>query len=63
MGKAAKRRTSKTTWDYKVVGGTQVKPVLYNGKSAGHGQYMAAISASGELVLDTNERPVPYSKV
>ena len=52
------------TWQYKLVGGKKIKPVLYSGKLAGFGKYMAgAFVSSGELVCDSSGRAIPYNKI
>ena len=51
-------------WQYKVVNGKRVKPVLYAGKAAGFGNYMAAAFVdSRELVCGSNERAIPYNQI
>ena len=52
------------TWQYKLVGGKKIKPVLYSGKLAGFGKYMAgAFVTSGELVRDSSGRALPYNQI
>jgi len=51
-------------WQYKLVNGKRIKPILYAGKAAGLGKYMAGVFVdSGELVCDSNKRVIPYKKI
>ena len=60
-----KRRTShnKNAWQYKVVKGQKMKPVLFDGRNQGQGKFFAAQDGdTGELVY-RGGRPVPYKDV
>ena len=46
----------------KKVKGKTVKPVKYIGKYAGHGNYIAAMFETGELLMSSN-KPIPFSDV
>ena len=63
MGKPGKRHGSKTTWDYKVVNGVEVQPVLYNGKSIGQRKLMAAITKGGELIRASDGSVRSYKSI
>lgn len=44
--------------------GKVVKPVLYIGKHAGHGKYIAIqFSDTGDMVLDKNNKPVMWDSI
>lgn len=46
---------------HKIVDGIKYYPALYAGRIIGHGNYIAAIDESGELLIDTRDgRPIPY---
>ena len=47
---------------YRTLNGKTVKPVLYVGKYAGHGTYMAG-SVDGEMVVDSEGKPTPYKQI
>mgnify|MGYP005690311963 CR=1 FL=1 len=47
----------------KVVGGKEVKPVAYMGKMIGHGNYIAAQDAGGNMILDASGKPIPYGDI
>lgn len=47
---------------YKTIDGKTVRPVLYAGKSIGHGTYMAG-SVDGEMVMGRDGRPIPYKRI
>lgn len=51
---------SKAAWQYKVLSDNKIRPALYNGRHAGHGTYFAAQTEKGDLLRDTNNRPIPY---
>ena len=71
MAKAAKRHSSKPelSFAHKIVNGAVIVPILYYGKHAGHGTYIAGAIQSGdkqavaELVRDNDGKPVPYAKL
>lgn len=52
----------KTSWQYKIHNDRKVKPVYYNGASAGHGKFMAGQYENGELVK-RDERVLPYRSI
>lgn len=43
--------------------GKKIKPVLYVGAAVGHGRYMAAQDESGKMILDRDDKPVPYREI
>lgn len=47
----------------KLYEGKKVKPVLYVGTAVGHGRFIAAQDEGGKLVLDRENRPVPYREI
>jgi hypothetical protein len=47
---------------HRILNGKEVVPVLYYGKSLGYGKYISG-SVNGELVCDTNGKPVPYGLI
>jgi hypothetical protein len=47
---------------YKMLDGKKVEPVLYYGRNAGHGTYMAG-QVDGQTVVDHSGRPVPYKQI
>ena len=64
MTRKLKAHEKTKTYQYKIVGGKRIKPVLYDGKLAGFGNYMAgAFVTSGELVRDSNGRVLPYNQI
>jgi len=48
---------------FKTYEGRTVRPVLYVGTALGHGRYIAAQDESGNLVLDRDGKPIPYSDI
>lgn len=51
-------------WQYKIVGGKKIKPVLFAGKLAGFGKYMAGTFVdSGELVRNSSGKVLPYKQI
>lgn len=50
------------TNNYKVIKGQVVKPVLYAGRSIGHGQYMAG-TINDKLVVDSTGKPLAYAQI
>jgi len=64
MTRKLKAHEKDKTYQYKIVEGKKIKPVLYSGKLAGFGKYMAgAFVSSGELVCDSNGRAIPYNQI
>ena len=64
MTRKLKAHEKTKTYQYKFVGGKRIKPVLYFGKLAGFGNYMAGVFiGSGELVRDSNGRVLPYNQI
>lgn len=59
MGAPASKRRNLEGARVRKLDGEVVRPVLYNGRSVGHGKYFAA-SVNGQLVLDANEKPVLF---
>jgi len=57
---AVGRRVSNDS--YKRINGEVCKPVLFAGKHAGYGTYMAGV-VNGEMVVDNNGKPVPYKQI
>lgn len=57
---AARRGVSNDS--YKRVNGEVCKPVLFAGKHAGYGTYMAGV-VNGEMVVDNNGKPIPYKQI
>jgi hypothetical protein len=55
-----RKSVSKNT--YRSYQGQEVRPVLYAGKHAGHGTYMAGM-VNGQLVADSTGRPIPYKQI
>ncbi len=49
--------------ELRVHNGKKVKPVLYVGRSVGHGNYIAAQMEDGALVMDRNNKPIPYKNI
>lgn len=43
--------------------GKEVEPVLYHGANCGHGKYIAAKYAGGDLVVDESGKPVAYDQI
>ena len=54
-------RTAKKN-SYRTRNGKEVRPVKYFGKHAGHGTYMAG-TVDGELVVEKNDKPLPYKQI
>lgn len=48
--------------NYKTLNGKTVRPVLYAGRSIGHGHYMAGM-VDDVLVTDKNGIPIPYKQI
>jgi len=64
MVRKLKAHEKTKTYQYKMVNGKKIKPVLYAGKLAGFGKYMAgAFVDSGELVRDSAGRAIPYNQI
>ena len=64
MTRKLKAHEKDKTYQYKFVDGKKIKPVLYDGKLAGFGKYMAgAFVNSSELVRDSNGRVLPYNQI
>ena len=64
MTRKLKAHEKSKGWQYKLVNGKRVKPVLYAGKLAGFGKYMAGVFVdSGDMVCDSNERAIPYNQI
>ena len=64
MVRKLKAHEKDKTYQYKFVSGKKIKPVLYAGKLAGFGNYMAgAFVNSSELVRDSNGRVLPYNQI
>ena len=57
---AARRGMSNDS--YKRINGEVCKPVLFAGKHAGYGTYMAGV-VNGEMVVDNNGKPIPYKQI
>tara|TARA_B100001939_G_C16888223_1_gene594087 strand:+ start:906 stop:1133 length:228 start_codon:yes stop_codon:yes gene_type:complete len=57
---AAGRGVSKDS--YKRINGEVCKPVLFAGKHAGYGTYMAGV-VNGEMVVDSKGKPIPYKQI
>jgi hypothetical protein len=55
-----RKAVSKNT--YRSYQGQEVRPVLYVGKHAGYGTYMAGM-VNGQLVVDSTNRPIPYKSI
>jgi len=47
---------------YKRINGEVCKPVLFAGKHAGYGTYMAGV-VNGEMVVDSKGKPIPYKQI
>jgi len=63
---APRRVTNHPNHKFMMVGEKQVnvEPVLYIGRSLGHGNYMAGRrSDNQELLADTNGKPYPYNQI
>ena len=66
MTRKLKAHEKDKTYQYKIVDGKKIKPVLYSGKLAGFGKYMAGAfvnSSESELVRDSNGRVLPYNQI
>ena len=64
MTRKLKAHEKTKTYQYKIVGGKRIKPVLYAGKLAGFGNYMAGVFiGSGELVRNSNGKAIPYKQI
>ena len=64
MTRKLKAHEKTKTYQYKLVGGKKIKPVLYSGKLAGFGKYMAgAFVDSGELVCNSEGKVLPYKQI
>jgi hypothetical protein len=64
MTRKLKAHEKDKTYQYKIVDGKKIKPVLYSGKLAGFGNYMAgAFVTSSELVRDSNGKVLPYNQI
>lgn len=48
----------------KMLQGKELEPVLYYGKYAGHGKYMAArFVKTNDMILDKNGKPLQWSEI
>ncbi len=48
----------------KVYQGREVEPILYFGKHAGHGKYIAGkYAGTNEIIMDTNSKPLPWDDI
>jgi hypothetical protein len=64
MGSKIKAHDRIKIWQYKIVNGKKIRPILYNGKSAGLGKFMAGVFIdSNEVVCDSNGRAIPYKQI
>ena len=64
MARKLKAHEKTKTYQYKIVDGKKIKPVLYAGKLAGLGKYMAgAFVDSGDMVCDSNGKAIPYKQI
>ena len=46
----------------RMLNGEVVQAVLYNGRAKGHGKYFTG-SVKDNLILDENNKPLPFSKI
>ena len=46
----------------KLYQGKEMKPCLYDGRAVGRGKYMAG-TVDGDMILDTNGKPMPYRAI
>jgi len=46
----------------KLYQGKEMKPCLYDGRAVGRGKYMAG-TVDGDMILDTNGKPMPYRSI
>jgi len=63
MGSKNNPKNRGTADQGKQYNGKPVKPVRYNGGRVGHGNFMAAESDDGQLILDHNGRPIPWESI
>jgi hypothetical protein len=60
---AAKTGATKKDGQYtRRLDGKDVRAVMYNGKHAGHGRYIAG-EVDGKLVVDASGKPLPLKEV